>query len=74
MRSRVVSLQETWAARGQRVLLLARKIIKAQGGDIPAGMTFDHAHFGDTIQEVAMKGLTIIGLVGIVVSALMICA
>jgi len=66
-RSRVASLQESWAVRGQRVLLLARKIIKANGGDIPAGMTFDHALFGDTIQEVAMKGLTIVGMVGIVV-------
>jgi sodium/potassium-transporting ATPase subunit alpha len=65
--ARIVHLQESWASRGQRVLLLARKILKAGGGDIPAGMGFDHSLFGDTIMEVAKKDLTVVGLVGIVV-------
>lgn len=65
--ARIVRLQDSWASRGQRVLLLARKILKAGAGDIPAGMGFDHALIGDTIMEIAKKDLTIIGLVGIVV-------
>lgn len=65
--ARISYLQESWASRGQRVLLLARKIIKKNGGDIPAGMGYDHALFGDKIMEVAKKGLTVVGLVGIVV-------
>ena len=72
VRGRISQVQESWASRGQRVLLLARKIIKAGGNDIPAGMTFDHALFGDTIMEVAKKDLTVIGMVGIVVRVLSI--
>lgn len=64
MRSRVEHLQETWASRGQRVLLLARKIVHPS--DLPAGMGFDHALFGDTIMDIAKSGLTVIGMVGIV--------
>jgi sodium/potassium-transporting ATPase subunit alpha len=66
--ARIVYLQESWASRGQRVLLLARKILKAGGGDIPEGMGVDHSMFGDKIMEIAMKGLTVVGLVGIVVA------
>ena len=65
--ARIAHLQESWASRGQRVLLLARKIIKPGDGSIPASMGFDHALFGDTIMEVAKKDLTVIGMVGIVV-------
>jgi sodium/potassium-transporting ATPase subunit alpha len=64
---RLARLQESWASRGQRVLLLARKILKAGGDEIPAGMGFDHALFGDTIMEIAKKDLTVVGMVGIVV-------
>jgi sodium/potassium-transporting ATPase subunit alpha len=67
MQARVAHLQESWASRGQRVLLLARKIVKANGGDIPPHMGFDHALLGDTVMGIAMSGLTIIGMVGIVV-------
>jgi sodium/potassium-transporting ATPase subunit alpha len=67
-RSRIEHLQESWASRGQRVLLLARKIVHP--GDLPAGMGFDHALFGDTIMDVAKSGLTVIGMVGIVVCSL----
>jgi sodium/potassium-transporting ATPase subunit alpha len=65
--ARITHLQELWASRGQRVLLLTRKIIKPGDGSIPAGMGFDHALFGDTIIEVAKQDLTAIGMVGIVV-------
>lgn len=64
---RICTVQESWSSRGQRVLLLARKIIKSGSGDIPAGMGYDHALFGDTIMEVAKKDLTVVGMVGIVV-------
>ena len=67
VRTRIAHLQELWASRGQRVLLLTRKIIKPGDGSIPAGMGFDHALFGDTIMEVAKQDLTVIGMVGIVV-------
>jgi sodium/potassium-transporting ATPase subunit alpha len=64
---RICTVQESWSSRGQRVLLLARKIIKSGSGDIPVGMGYDHALFGDTIMEVAKKDLTVVGMVGIVV-------
>jgi sodium/potassium-transporting ATPase subunit alpha len=67
VRSRITHLQESWASRGQRVLLLTRKIVKPGDGSIPSGMGFDHALFGDTIMEVAKQDLTVIGMVGIVV-------
>lgn len=69
-RARVVHLQESWASRGQRVLLLARKIVKANGGEIPENMNFDHALFGETVMDIAMSGLMIVGMVGIVVCLL----
>ena len=68
--TRITQLQEAWASSGgQRVLLLARKVIKSDSGEIPTGMGFDHALFGNTIMKVAETGLTCIGLVGIVVHA-----
>ena len=67
LRARISLIQESWASCGQRVLLLARKIIKSGSPEIPAGMGFDHALFGTTIMKVAETGLTFIGLVGIVV-------
>jgi len=70
VRARISYLQESWASRGQRVLLLARKILKAGGGEIPAGMGFDHSLFGDKMMEIAKKDLTVVGLVGIVVGTL----
>jgi sodium/potassium-transporting ATPase subunit alpha len=66
LRARLSALQETWASQGgQRVLLLARKVIKS--GDIPEGMGFDHALFGNTVMRIVENGLTCLGLVGIVV-------
>lgn len=69
LRARLSALQETWASQGgQRVLLLARKVIKAGSGEIPEGMGFDHALFGNTVMRIVENGLTCLGLVGIVVS------
>ena len=70
IRARITHLQEFWASQGQRVLLLARRVLKAGGRDIPAGMGFDHSLFGDVLMEIAKKDLTIVGLVGIVVGPL----
>ena len=67
LRSRISVLQEFWASRGQRVILLARKIIKSGSNEIPAGMGFEHALFGNTIMKVAETNLVFVGLVGIVV-------
>lgn len=67
LRQRISHLQESWSARGQRVILLARKIISAQSDEIPAGMGYDHALFGTTIMKVAETGLTFAGMIGIVV-------
>jgi sodium/potassium-transporting ATPase subunit alpha len=72
--ARISHLQETWASSGgQRVLLLARKIVKSGSDEIPAGMGFNHALFGDTMMKVVEKGLTCVGLVGIVVCNPQIC-
>lgn len=68
LRERISQLQEFWASTGgQRVLLIARKIIKSGSDDIPAGMGPTHALFGNTVMKAAEKDLTCIGLVGIVV-------
>ena len=71
LRKRITQVQETWASTGgQRVLLLARKIIKSGSNDIPIGMSFSDALFGNTMMKAAQRGLTCVGLVGIVVRAL----
>jgi sodium/potassium-transporting ATPase subunit alpha len=67
IRERISRIQESWASRGQRVILLARKIIKSGSSEIPAGMGPDHALFGNTVMKIVETGLTFIGLVGIVV-------
>lgn len=64
LRQRISRLQEAWSARGQRVILLARKVITK---DIPAGMGYDHALFGSTIMKIAENDLTFAGMIGIVV-------
>jgi sodium/potassium-transporting ATPase subunit alpha len=69
--ARISRIQESWSSRGQRVLLLARKVIKSE--DLPFDANFDHPLFGDTIVEIAKKDLTVIGLVGIVVRGECIC-
>lgn len=67
IRGLISQLQEHWASTGgQRVLLLARKIIKADSEDIKMG--FNHALFGNAMMKESEKDLTCVGLVGIVVS------
>jgi sodium/potassium-transporting ATPase subunit alpha len=68
LRASISRLLESWCAGGQRVLLLARKIIKSGSHEIPDGMRFDDALFGNTIMKVAEIGLTYIGMIGIIVS------
>ena len=63
--AKITRIQESWSSRGQRVLLLARRVLKSE--ELPSDMTFDHPLFGDAIIEIAKKGLTVVGLVGIVV-------
>jgi magnesium-transporting ATPase (P-type) len=65
--AKIVDIQESWAALGHRVLLLARKILKPSAGDVPSKVSFDDALFGTTLVETAQTGLTFVGLVGIVV-------
>jgi sodium/potassium-transporting ATPase subunit alpha len=67
LRQRISRLQEAWSGHGQRVILLARKVINAHTDEIPAGMGFEHALFGTTIMKVAESGLTFVGMIGIVV-------
>lgn len=69
--ARISHVQESWASRGQRVLLLARRILKHK--DIPSGVKSDDPLLGDTVIEIAKKDLTIIGLVGIVVRIILEC-
>lgn len=74
LRARISGLQENWASHGgQRVLLLARKIIKSGRNEIPEGMGFDHALFGNSVMRIVENGLTCIGLVGIVVKSARKC-
>ena len=67
VRGLISQLQEHWASTGgQRVLLLARKVIKADSEEIRMG--FNHALFGNAMMKTAEHDLTCVGLVGIVVS------
>jgi len=63
LRQRISRLQEAWSARGQRVILLARKTVTKE---IPEGMGYDHALLGSTIMKIAENGLTFAGMIGIV--------
>jgi sodium/potassium-transporting ATPase subunit alpha len=67
IRTRISTLQENWASRGERVILLARKILRAGTDEVPAGMGPDHALFGDAMMKTVQHDLTFVGLVGIVV-------
>ncbi|KAG8735312.1 hypothetical protein FRC10_010750 [Ceratobasidium sp. 414] len=55
--ARIVALQTHWAARGRRVLMLARKIVR--GGDIKG-------RIGDEAVAEANWNLTIVGLLGLI--------
>jgi sodium/potassium-transporting ATPase subunit alpha len=62
--ARLTATQEKWAGKGQRVLLLARRVIRAK--DLPEDIKFDGPDFGDYVNEELNQELTIVGLVGLV--------
>lgn len=57
-------VQEAWARKGQRVLLLAKRVIQADM--LEPGTRFDDPAFADTVNLHLNQQLTIIGLVGLV--------
>jgi sodium/potassium-transporting ATPase subunit alpha len=60
---RLVRVQESWAAKGQRVLLLAKRVIPTSSiPDIP----LDDPTFADHVNLELNQQLTVVGLVGIV--------
>ncbi|WVQ67031.1 uncharacterized protein L199_005224 [Kwoniella botswanensis] len=61
---RLTAVQEKWSSKGQRVLLLAKRMIPHSL--IPDGMAFDQPEFGDLVNIKLNQQLTIIGLVGLV--------
>ncbi|CAD6589175.1 MAG: hypothetical protein TREMPRED_005278, partial [Tremellales sp. Tagirdzhanova-0007] len=62
--SKVVAVQEAWAAKGQRVLLLAKRVISRD--DIPKDLAFDHPDFANHVNISLNQDLTIVGLIGLV--------
>ena len=62
--ARITAIQESWAAKGQRVLLLAKRIIPGSlYHKLPPS---DSADFADAVTSKLHVDLTIVGLVGIV--------
>lgn len=57
-------VQESWARKGQRVLLLAKRVITPDM--IEAGTSFDDASFPDLVNQTLNQNLTVVGLVGLV--------
>ncbi|KAK4685419.1 hypothetical protein P7C73_g4728, partial [Tremellales sp. Uapishka_1] len=62
--ARLVSVQEAWAAKGQRVLLLAKRVIPLS--TIDPKLSFEHADFSDYVNRELNQNLTVVGLVGLV--------
>ena len=60
---RVTRVQEQWARDGQRVLLLARRIVKAE--EIPKGADPQSDEFGELIESLR-DNLIIAGLFGLI--------
>lgn len=61
--ARLNAVQAAWAGKGQRVLLLAKKVIRA---DDLAGMSTDSDEFHNYMNAHVNQQLTILGLVGLV--------
>ncbi|WVW86130.1 hypothetical protein I302_108171 [Kwoniella bestiolae CBS 10118] len=61
---RLTSIQEKWASKGQRVLLLAKRLIPHSL--IPGEMSLDQPDFGDLVNTDFNQRLTVVGLVGLV--------
>lgn len=62
--ARLTAVQEAWAAKGQRVLLLAKRTIPV--GTMLKAVPIDHPDFPDFVNAQLNTELTIIGLVGLV--------
>ncbi|WWC64599.1 uncharacterized protein I303_107210 [Kwoniella dejecticola CBS 10117] len=61
---RLTSVQEKWASQGQRVLLLAKRIISRSS--IPKEYSFEAPEFSDFVNTDLNQQLTVVGLVGLV--------
>jgi sodium/potassium-transporting ATPase subunit alpha len=61
--ARLIAVQESWAAKGQRVLLLAKRIIPR--ATMP-WLDFDDTAFADHVNLELNQQLTVVGLVGLV--------
>lgn len=63
IKDQLVATQSDWSSRGQRVLLLARRIVNASL--IDPSLSHDSSAFADRIMELNTE-LTVVGMVGIV--------
>ncbi|WRT70258.1 uncharacterized protein IL334_007253 [Kwoniella shivajii] len=62
--ARLTAVQEKWASKGQRVLLLARRMIPRTL--ISKEYSFDQPEFADFVNQELNQQLTVVGLVGLV--------
>ncbi|WWC91684.1 uncharacterized protein L201_006630 [Kwoniella dendrophila CBS 6074] len=62
--ARLTAVQEKWSSKGQRVLLLAKRVIPRSS--IPKEYSFDQPEFSDFVNTELNQQLTVIGLVGLV--------
>lgn len=62
--ARLIAKQKEWASRGQRVLLLAKRILHRL--DLPKGLSYDAPEFADHVASDLNQKLTIVGLLGLV--------
>ncbi|OCF38203.1 hypothetical protein I316_00428 [Kwoniella heveanensis BCC8398] len=60
----LTAVQEKWASKGQRVLLLAKRVIPRS--TLSKEVPVDHPDFSDMINTTLNQDLTIVGLVGLV--------
>lgn len=63
LRERIVAVQEEWAAKGRRVLLLTRKVIPYD--EIPPKLDRNSEEFADVVNDLN-SDLMIVGLVGLI--------
>ncbi|WVQ84457.1 hypothetical protein IAT38_006609 [Cryptococcus sp. DSM 104549] len=61
---RLIAIQESWASKGQRVLLLAKRALPRMS--LNKEFPPDHPDFGDYLNRELNQQLTVVGLVGLV--------